>query len=152
MSQPQASYAAFMFGLRHRWMYFLRTLPDIADLLEPLEHSISDVLFPALVEYQVGETERDLPALPVCMGGLGLLNPVNQSQQEYEAFIKATGPLVKHIAKHAVEPAPPNDEDVAGAQRCARQEKADSGRCDKEHVTNSLPLKTQRAVKGEGCL
>ena len=37
VSQPQASYAAFTFGLRHRWTYFLRTLPDIADLLEPLE-------------------------------------------------------------------------------------------------------------------
>ena len=28
VSQPQASYAAFTFGLRHRWTYFLRTLPD----------------------------------------------------------------------------------------------------------------------------
>ena len=32
VSQPQASYAAFTFGLRQRWTYFLRTLPDIADL------------------------------------------------------------------------------------------------------------------------
>ena len=30
ISQPQASYAAFTFGLRHRWTYFLRTLLDIA--------------------------------------------------------------------------------------------------------------------------
>ena len=29
-TQPQSSYAAFVFGLRHRWTYFLRTLPDIA--------------------------------------------------------------------------------------------------------------------------
>ena len=43
-----------------------------------------------------------------------LVNPVNQSRQEYEAFIKATGPLVKQIAKQAVES--PSDEDVAGAQ------------------------------------
>ena len=26
-SQPQASYAAFTFGVRHRWTYFMRTLP-----------------------------------------------------------------------------------------------------------------------------
>ena len=44
MSQPQACYAAFTFGLRHRWTYFLRTLPDIEDLLEPLERAIADVL------------------------------------------------------------------------------------------------------------
>ena len=79
------------------------------------------------------------------MGGLGLVNPVNQSRQEYEASIKATTPLMRQIAKQAVEP--PNDEDVAGAQRCARQEKADSARRDLKSVTESLPLKTQRAVE-----
>ena len=94
--------------------YFLRTLLDIADLLEPLERAISDVLIPVLLEHHVTETERELLALPVCMGGLGLINPVNQSRQEYEASIKATAPLMRQIAKQAVEP--PNDEDVAGAQ------------------------------------
>ena len=39
ISQPQASYAAFTFGLRHHWTYFLRTLPDISELLEPLERA-----------------------------------------------------------------------------------------------------------------
>ena len=32
-SQPQACYAAFTFGLRNRWTYFLRTLPDIENYL-----------------------------------------------------------------------------------------------------------------------
>ena len=68
VSQPQASYAAFTFGLRHRWTYFLRTPPDIADLLEPLERTISDVLIPALLKHQVAETELDLLTLPVRMG------------------------------------------------------------------------------------
>ena len=47
ISQPQASCAAFTFDLRHRWTYFLRTLPDIAELLEPLERAINEVLIPA---------------------------------------------------------------------------------------------------------
>ena len=145
LSQPRASYAAFTSGLRHRWTYFLTTLPDIADFLEPLERAISDVLIPALFEHQVAETKRVLLALPAPMGGLGLVDPVNQTRQECEASITANGPLVKQIAKQAVEP--PNDENVAGAQRCARQEKADSARRDQEHVTNSLPLKTQQAVE-----
>ncbi|XP_068724058.1 uncharacterized protein [Montipora capricornis] len=99
----------------------------------------------ALLEYQVTETKRDLLALSVRIGGLGLVNPVNQSRQEYEASTKATGPLVKRISKQAVEP--PNNEDVNGAQQCARQEKADSARRDLEYMTKSLPLKTQRAVE-----
>ena len=88
------------------------------------------------------------------MGGLGLVNPVNQSRQEYEVSIKATAPLVKQVVKQAVEP--PNDEDVADAQRCVRQEKADSARRDLKYVTKSLPLKSQRTVefmkeKGASC-
>ena len=66
----------------------LRTLPDIADLLEPLERATFDLL-----EHQVAEIERDLLALPVRMGNLGLVNPISQSRHEYEASIKTTAPL-----------------------------------------------------------
>ena len=48
-AQLQTSYAAYTFGLKHRWTYFLRTLPDIQDLLEPLEEAIFHVLIPAIV-------------------------------------------------------------------------------------------------------
>ena len=48
-SQPLASYAAFTFGLRHRWTYFMRTLPDIENLLQHLERAISDVHIPSLI-------------------------------------------------------------------------------------------------------
>ena len=67
-SQPQASYAAFTFGLRHRRTYFMRTLPDIENLLQPLERAISDVLIPSLIGRNCSEAERDLVALPVRMG------------------------------------------------------------------------------------
>ena len=73
-SQPQASYAAFTFGLRHRWTYFMRTLPDIENLLQPLERAISDVLILSLIGRNCSEAERDLVALPVRMGSLGLIN------------------------------------------------------------------------------
>ena len=63
ISQPQASYAAFTFGLRHRWTYFLRTLPDIAELLEPLERAINEVLIPAVTDHTVTKVERDLLGL-----------------------------------------------------------------------------------------
>ena len=53
VSQPQASYAAFIFGLKHRWTYFLRTFPDVQDVLEPLENAISNVLIPVVMEYKM---------------------------------------------------------------------------------------------------
>ncbi|CAB4039975.1 Hypothetical predicted protein, partial [Paramuricea clavata] len=73
-SHPQACYAVFSFGLRHRWTYFLRTLPDIEDLLEPLERAIANVLIPSITDHHCTKSERHLLALPVRMGGLGLIN------------------------------------------------------------------------------
>ena len=53
ISLPQASYAAFTFGLQHHLTYFLRTLLDIAELLEPLERAINEVLIPAVTDHTV---------------------------------------------------------------------------------------------------
>ena len=70
-AQPQASYANYTFGLKHRLTYFLTTLPDIQDFLEPLEEAISQVLMPAIVEYKCSKLDREVLALPVRLGGLG---------------------------------------------------------------------------------
>ena len=104
ISQPQASYAAFTFGLRHRWTYFLRTLPDIAELLEPLERAINEVLIPAVTDHTVTKVERDLLGLPVRMGGLGFTDPVVTSSSEYEASIEVTNPLVRRIVEPEHQP------------------------------------------------
>ena len=46
-TQPRSSYTAFAFGLRH----LLRTLPDIAPFLEPLERARADLLVPTITEH-----------------------------------------------------------------------------------------------------
>ena len=92
-SQTQASYAAFTFGLRQRWTYFMRTLPDIERLLQPLERAVSDVLIPSLIGRNCSETERDLVALPVRMGGLGLINPYVSADAKYQASIRVSATL-----------------------------------------------------------
>ena len=72
LSQPQACYAADTVGLKHRWTYFLRTLPDNRDLLEPLENAISHMLIPAITERKCNQLDRNILALPVRLGVLGL--------------------------------------------------------------------------------
>ena len=57
-SHPQA--VAYTFGLRHRWTFYLRTLPNIEDFLEPLQHAISDVLIPSMVDNKCTQLERDI--------------------------------------------------------------------------------------------
>ena len=49
-SQPQAAYAAFSFGVKHKWTYFLRTIPDMEDLLQLLEEADTVSLDSHLIE------------------------------------------------------------------------------------------------------
>ena len=102
--QHQACYATFTFGLRHRWTYFLRTLPDIAELREPLKRATNEVLIPAVTDHTVTKVERDLLGFPVRMGGLGFTDPVVTSSSEYEASIKVTNPLVRRIVEQEHRP------------------------------------------------
>lgn len=52
-----------------------RTIPDIADLLNPLEEAIQQHLIPALTgRPPCSKEERDLLALPIRLGGMGITN------------------------------------------------------------------------------
>ena len=93
-AQPQASYAACTFGFKHRWTYFLRTLPDIQDLLEPLEEAFAQVFTQAIVERKCSQLDRDVLALPVRLGGLSMANPCHEAAREHASSIKVTSPLV----------------------------------------------------------
>ena len=139
-SQPQASYAAFTFGFRHRWTYFMRTLPDIESLLQP---AISDVLIPSLIERNCSEAERGLVALPVHMGGLGLINPSVSADAEYSASIRVSAPLVSKIEAQPYET--PEEAEVQPQVYATRKEKDDGLKEELEEVKAMLPDKTQRA-------
>ena len=38
--QSQAAYSAYMFGFKHKFTFFLRTVPDITDYLFPIEETL----------------------------------------------------------------------------------------------------------------
>ena len=144
ITQPQACYAAFTFGLRHKWTYFMRTLPDIEDLLEPLERAISDVLIPSLTEHNCSVAERKLLALPGRMGGLGMTNPSESGESEYSASIRMSAPLVDKIIAQSHET--PDDADVRKLMHAVRKERDNDLKGKLEELNVSLPVKTQRAV------
>ena len=142
--QPQARYAAFTFKLRHRWTYFMRTPPDIENLLQPLERAISNVLIPSLIGRNCSEAERDLEALPGRMGGLGLINPSDSADAEYSASIRVSAPLVSKIEAQSHET--PEEAEVQRLVYATRKEKDNELTEELEEVKAMLPDKTQRAV------
>ena len=87
--------------IKHRWTYLLRTLPDIQDLLEPLEDAISHMLIPAITERKCNQLDRNTLALPVRMGGLGLGNPSLEARREYASSVKVAKPLVEQIVSQS---------------------------------------------------
>jgi len=85
-SQPHAAYAAYVHGLSSHWSYLLRTVPDIDDLLQPLENAIHQHLIPALTgQPPCSSIVRDLLALPVRLGGLGLRDPSATSSDSFQS-------------------------------------------------------------------
>ena len=95
---PHSAYAAYTHGLRHKYTYAMRTIPDTGSMFQPLENAIKNQLIPALTEQlQMSEDERNLIALPVRLGGLGIPNPCNEAQHEFENSVKLTKNLTDTI-------------------------------------------------------
>ena len=142
--QPQASYAAYTFGLKHRWMYFLRTIPDIQDLLEPLEEAISQVLITAIVERKCSKLDKDVLALPVRLGGLGLSNPCHEAAREHASSIQVTSPLVEHIVAQTHQL--PDESLIKSGRQAAKCGKAGELSEIAENLKQIFPRKTKRAL------
>ena len=95
--EPQIAYAAFTKGICHRWSFIQRTVPSIAPLFSPLEDCIADVFIPAVIGRKLSPCERQIVSLPVRYGGLGLDNPMDRCEQEYQSSVKVTSELSKLI-------------------------------------------------------
>lgn len=103
-TEPQAAYSAFTAGFQHKMTYFIRTISDLADILEPLDNVINNKFIPAITEGQIlSAADRELLSLPVRLGGLGI--PIYQEicSREYENSRKATQLLSPKIVAQEAE-------------------------------------------------
>ena len=72
-TKPQSAYAAFVSGFKSKLTYFIHTIPNISELLLPLEHNIWQKIIPAITGSQTcSDNERILLSLPTQCGGLNL--------------------------------------------------------------------------------
>ena len=95
--EPQLAYSAYTFGLCKRWLYLMRTTPNISDLFLPLEKVIKDEFLPTIIGQPFCNDLRDAFALPTKYGGLGIFNPSSISDREYTYSRTITEPLNKVI-------------------------------------------------------
>jgi hypothetical protein len=97
MDEPQIALSAFTKALCMRWTFVQRTISGISHLFQPLEDAIRSKFIPAIVGRKISDIERKILALPVRFGGIGVLNPVETSETEYEASKKTTENLKELI-------------------------------------------------------
>ena len=91
--EPQAALSAYTKSICHRWVFVQRTIGNIGHLFQPLEDCIRENLIPALVGRHVSDIERQIFSLPVRYGGLGITDPTESANREYEASCSITSAL-----------------------------------------------------------
>ena len=84
-------------GLRNKFMYVLRTVPNITQHLLPLDAEIDKFIGKLFPNHSINESDRILLSLPPKMGGLGILIPSNIADLEYAKFRKVTESLTMHV-------------------------------------------------------
>ncbi len=75
---------------------------NIADLFKPLEDVIRQRFLPSLTGRNAfNDGERDLMALSVRLGGLGIIDPSRQTAYQHNTSEKITAPLVALILQQS---------------------------------------------------
>ena len=75
----------------------MRTIPNLSDHLQPLEDVISNDFVHSLFGSKVKDLVRKLIALPPKLEGMGITNPIEIVNNEYENSIRVTQILTKMI-------------------------------------------------------
>ena len=150
-TQPHAAYAAFTHGLSSHWTYISRTIPNIQDLLRPLEIAIHQHFIPALTGREPSSVaERDLLALPARLGGLGLTNPTSESAHAFEASKRITAPLVALIVAQDLQQGEQRNDirnDIQKEKNAMKKRRREQQAQQAQHILEQLNPHLQRSVE-----
>ena len=82
--EPQLAYCAYTKAMCMRWCFLQRTVPNTKEYFAPLEETIRETLIPTIIGRKVTDIERRIIALPVRLGGLGIQNPMETAEREFQ--------------------------------------------------------------------
>ena len=89
----------------------MRKILDIAPLLGPLEDAVRLRLIPTLAGYAAcSPILRDLLSLPCCLGGMGIVMDIADSQ--FDALIRVTASLKELIMDQSLTASPPDIQSI----------------------------------------
>ena len=144
--EPQAVYSCFTKAICHRWTYVQRTISGIEHLFRPLEAVIREKLIPALVGRKVSDAERRIFALPVRLGGMGIVNPTNSSV-EFSASTNITENLTRIIYNQEADFSNYNIDEVKTSIAHVKIEKEERFSKELQEIREMVDGKMRRALE-----
>ena len=149
-TEPHAAYAAYTHGQKHKFNYFLRTIPGMADLLDPLDRTITEKFLPSLLGVpSISDIQRKMFALPVRSGGLGIPLLAEIAEDEFRASVRMTAPLTALMVLQSVSL--PDSDEVTVLRRTVTSEKRIKEKENCDALEQTLPLTTARAfIQAQG--
>ena len=146
ITQPQSAYACFVGGYQHRFSYFIRTIPNMEDYLQPIEDVIRHQFIPAITGGKVvNDSERNLLSLPPNMGGLGLKNIRELAPIEHENSKCFT----KNLQNEILNREPPQEAEIKSTSTI-KSEKTQRNR-EKQSRLKAEMNKEQRRLHEANC-
>ena len=147
-TEPHSAYTNFIFSMKQKWNFAMRTIPGIGQHLQPLEASIRKEFLPSLFSFPMNDRTRDLIALPARMGGLGITNPVNIADEEHKNSIHLTATLKDLIIKQDKNGVA-NHNELKEITKQISKEKEERQRQDLQEIQNSEYLGIKEKKKLE---
>ena len=100
MIDPHSAYIAYTRCYKHKYNFIMRTIKDTKKFLQPLDEVLDSTFIPAILNGRiVSRILRNIIALPVNLGGLGIPIPTEMSSEQYCDSIEITSELTRHITE-----------------------------------------------------
>ena len=98
---PQTAYAGLVKSLQTEWTYLQRVVPELEEVMAPIEEAIKDTFLPALFQEEgpTLDAMRLLLSLSVKKAGLGMPNPAHTARDNMEASQRITASLATSLKR-----------------------------------------------------
>ena len=150
VDEPQLAYSSYTKALSMRWCFVQRTIPNIREYFVPLEAAIRESLIPAILGRNITNLERQLFAIPVRLGGMGIQNPTLTSDTEFQNSSRVTRILTDLIIKQEQDLTNYDAASVAGEIIRSRAETDESMIVQLEEVKNLANNDLRRYIELAG--
>ena len=147
IEEPQAVYACYTKAVSHRWSYVQRTIPGISHLFAPLEEVIREKLIPALVGRKINDLERQIFTLPIRMGGMNILNPVQTADDQFQSSMYITQSLAEVIRNQDTDLSNYDEKDTIDRTKAIKLQKEEKMKSKYDELLTVVDGKTKRMLE-----